>query len=85
METYIYRITAQEGLHARNSARLYTLLSHVKSAVSVSSNHRTADAKDPLSLMELSAQPGDLLEFQIAGPDEKKVKGLLEKQCPFLL
>ncbi len=85
MQTYTYRIKTPEGLHARTSALLCTLLSRAESTVSVSCNHIWADAKDPLSLMELCAQPGDLLEFMIAGPDEKKVKRLLETQCPTLL
>ena len=60
------------GLHARASAKLTQLASSFKSAVQISRNGRSVNAKSIMGVMMLAASKGSTIHLEIEGPDESE-------------
>jgi phosphocarrier protein len=59
-----------EGLHARLAARLVSLATRYRSAVTLQKDRQTADAKSIMSVLILAAGPGTELCIRAEGEDE---------------
>jgi len=58
------------GLHARAAAKLVTLCSRYVSNVVLSAGDRTANGRQFIAILLLSASMGAKISLQISGPDE---------------
>ena len=72
MKKFTYVVSNPRGVHARPCALLAQCCTNFKSMVTVSTDEKTASARNVLELMALGAVKGDVLTFQIEGEDEEK-------------
>lgn len=67
------------GIHARPAGALVKEASKYASAIMVTCNGKSADAKRLFALMSLGAKCGDTLEVTVTGEDEKTAAAAFEK------
>ena len=70
MRSFMYTIKAPVGMHARHAGLLVKQVSRFQSAVTMSKDDRTADARRILALMGLGVKQGDLIKITVEGDDE---------------
>ncbi|MEQ2561697.1 HPr family phosphocarrier protein [Ventrimonas sp. CLA-AP-H27] len=58
-----------EGLHARNSARIFAAAGKLNAQIRLSTGEKTARADHILELMALAAGAGDLIEIRADGEE----------------
>ena len=67
------------GLHARPAAKISQAAQNFNSAIVMSAEGNTVDAKSILDILSLSAAPGTNITIQATGPDaEDAVRHLTE-------
>lgn len=73
MKELKYTITDPEGIHARPAGELVKLLKECQSAVTISKDGRSADAKRIFGVMGLGVKQGQEIVMTAEGEDEDKV------------
>lgn len=63
-------VTNRLGVHARPSAKIAQLAAKFRSNVSLAFNGRTANARNIVAVMLLSASVGSTITVETSGPDE---------------
>ncbi len=71
------RITDAVGLHARPAARFVKAAAGFVSSVTVTHEHRTADAKSLLEILQLEAGNGAQIVIEATGDDEEEALRVL--------
>ena len=71
------RITDAVGLHARPAARFVQAAAGFVSSVTVTHEHRTADAKSLLEILQLEAGNGAQIVIEATGDDEEEALRVL--------
>lgn len=72
MKEIAYIITDDHGVHARPAGELIKVLRRFKSAVTIKSNEKSADAKKILAVMGMGIKQGDEITLMFDGEDEKE-------------
>lgn len=73
-----YKISFQEGLHARPAKMLVGIAKEVQSKIYISNEHGKSDAKSMLGIITLQAAFGTEVVVTIEGADEVAVEKRLE-------
>lgn len=77
MEQFQYQIKNEIGIHARPAGLLVKEASRYSSAVQVSCQGKSGDAKSVFGVMGLNAEKGDTITVSVEGEDEKEAaKGI---------
>lgn len=72
-------ICNERGLHARASAKFVKLASSFESAIRVTRDGQTVDARSIMGLLMLGAGPGCTIEIEAEGPDaESSIQALAD-------
>ena len=71
-------ISDGDGLHARNALQVARAAEDYKCSIKVSSGGKTANGKQVLSLIGLSARKGAELVFSLEGEDEEEAAAYLQ-------
>ena len=79
MEKFEYKVTDPSGIHARPAGLLVKEASKYASAIKLSVNDKSADAKRLFSVMGLNVKCGDNIVISANGEDEKVAAENLEK------
>ncbi|MFJ5765767.1 HPr family phosphocarrier protein [Lysinibacillus sp. NPDC093210] len=64
-----FKITVQEGLHARPATILVTTVSTFESEVSITYKKKSANLKSIMGVMSLAVSPGSIIEIAAEGSD----------------
>lgn len=78
MLQFTHKISDINGLHARNALQLARASEEYACRIQVSCRERQADGKQVLSLMDLCAQCGNTLIFQVEGEREQEAAAYLQ-------
>ena len=78
MSKFTYVVTDEVGIHARPAQLLVKKCTEYKSAITLTCNGKSADAKRIMGVMSLGAKKGDTVEVTIDGEDEAAAKTALE-------
>lgn len=70
MQEFSYTITDEQGIHARPAGLLVKEASKYESAITISHNGKTGDAKKIFSVMGLGIKFGDQITVSAEGTDE---------------
>lgn len=70
MKEITYIITDEQGVHARPAGELIKVLRQFQSAVKITSNGKSADAKKILSVMGMGIKKGEEITLRFDGEDE---------------
>ena len=70
-------VTNPLGVHARPSAKIVQLASKFRSAVSLTLDGRTANARNIVAVMLLAAGAGSTITVETIGPDEREAMNAL--------
>ncbi|MFJ7737840.1 HPr family phosphocarrier protein [Lysinibacillus sp. NPDC097287] len=68
-----YKITLQEGLHARPTTLLVTAVTPFESEVSMTYKEKTVNLKSIMGVMALGVSPGSVVEISAEGPDAEEL------------
>ena len=75
----ILKVNLVYGLHARPSSHIVSKLTPLKlDKAEISCKNKTADLKSILSLLTLFVQPGDEVEVELSGANEKEALKIIE-------
>lgn len=78
MREFTYKITDENGLHARPAGLFVKAASAFEAKITVSTESKSADGKKIFSVMQLGAKCGDLLKIKLEGGDEDTAAEKLE-------
>lgn len=67
-----FKITAQEGLHARPSAILVNAVAAFTSTIEIAHNDRAVNLKSIMSVMTLGVKTGDVVTIRVEGDDAEQ-------------
>ena len=70
MQTLVYRVEEEHGIHARPAGRLVNFIKTLSCDVKITNGAREADGKKLISVMSLGARYGDELTFLLTGEAE---------------
>lgn len=70
MQSFMYTIKIDCGLHARHAGLFVKAVTPFESNVTVTYDGKSADAKRILGLMGLGIKQGSLIRVDVEGPDE---------------
>ncbi|MBP3877419.1 MAG: HPr family phosphocarrier protein [Lachnospiraceae bacterium] len=79
MQSFKYTITDPVGIHARPAGNLVKVIKEFASAVTISGNGKTVDAKKLMSVMTLGIRQGQEVELTFEGPDEETACAEVER------
>ncbi|MBR4355174.1 MAG: HPr family phosphocarrier protein [Elusimicrobiaceae bacterium] len=79
MVTHNLKITNQLGLHARPAALIAQTAGSFVSAMSLSKDDVSVDAKSIMGVMMLAAEYGSTLTLIAEGPDEKEAAAAIKQ------
>ena len=79
MQSFKYTITDPVGIHARPAGNLVKVIKEFASAVTISGNGKTVDAKKLMSVMTLGIRQGQEVELTFEGPDEENACAEVER------
>lgn len=79
MKEFKYTITDPEGIHARPAGELVKLLKEFKSAVTISKDGKSVDARRIFGIMGLAAKQGQEIYLTAEGEDEAETISALEE------
>ncbi|MDF2870812.1 MAG: ptsH 1 [Anaerocolumna sp.] len=79
MKEIKYIITDPEGIHARPAGELVKLLKEFKSAITISKDGKSTDAKRIFGVMGLGAKQGQEIQLIAEGEDEAKAIAALDE------
>lgn len=71
MKQFDYTITDALGIHARPAGELVKVAKMFLSAIKISCNGKTADAKRLIAVMSLGAKQGNTVTVSVEGDDEE--------------
>lgn len=71
MESFVYTITDEVGLHARPAGLLVKEVKPMASHVTLSAKGKSADAKKIISVLSLGLKKGEEVEVTLEGENEK--------------
>ena len=78
MREFKYVITDAEGIHARLAGELIKLLKDFQSAITITKDGKSADAKRIFGVMGLAAKQGQEITMTAEGPDEDAAIAAIE-------
>lgn len=78
MKEFKYIITDPDGIHARPAGEFIKAAKEFKSAIKISVNGKSADAKKIFGVMGLAAKQGHEVIITAEGPDEDQAVSALE-------
>ncbi len=78
MREFKYVITDAEGIHARPAGELIKLLKDFQSAITITKDGKSADAKRIFGVMGLAAKQGQEITMTAEGPDEDAAIAAIE-------
>lgn len=81
MQTFVYKIKDELGLHARPAGLLVKSATACTSEVTLQVNGKSANAKRLFAVMGLGAKQGDTLEFSVEGTSEAEDSAKLKEFC----
>ena len=81
MIAFTHTISTPQGLHARPVVVICRAVRDHQSTVTVSLGERCASGSDMIGLMGLDGRGGDVLTFEIDGPDEDELARELRDVC----
>lgn len=70
MESFVYTITDEVGLHARPAGLLVKEVKSMTSAVTLRAKGKSADAKKIIAVLSLGVKKGEEVEVSIEGETE---------------
>ena len=70
MKEFIYKISDENGIHARPAGMLVKKAAEFESKITIEKGDRNADAKKIFSVMTLGAKLGDEITVKADGTDE---------------
>lgn len=70
MESFVYTITDEVGLHARPAGLLVKEVKSMTSAVTLRAKGKSADAKKIIAVLSLGVKKGEEVEVSIEGENE---------------
>lgn len=70
MKEFIYKISDENGIHARPAGMLVKKAAEFESKITIEKGNRNADAKKIFSVMTLGAKLGDEITVKADGTDE---------------
>lgn len=70
MESFVYTITDEVGLHARPAGLLVKEVKSMTSAVTLSAKGKSADAKKIIAVLSLGVKKGEEVEVSVEGENE---------------
>jgi phosphotransferase system HPr (HPr) family protein len=85
MRQFQHLILHEGGLHARVAVNLAGICRDYESRVSIQKGVLAGDGKDVFSMMNLKAVRGEVLTFQMEGPDEAEVEEQISQWCKSFL
>ena len=71
MKQFDYTITDALGIHARPAGELVKVAKMFPSAIKISCNGKTVDAKRLIAVMSLGAKQGNTVTVSVEGDDEE--------------
>ncbi|MEC0368922.1 HPr family phosphocarrier protein [Paenibacillus chibensis] len=74
-----YKITNEDGIHARPATALVNTASKFKSEVFAEANNRKVTMKSILGVLSFGLEPGDLVTFIAEGEDASEVLEALDE------
>jgi len=74
-----YKITNEDGIHARPATALVNTASKFKSEVFAEANNRKVTMKSILGVLSFGLEPGDLVTFIAEGEDASDVLEALDE------
>ncbi len=80
-ETFACAVHDAAGLHARPAANLARFVGGLDSAVQLSGNGKTVDAKSMILVMSLGVKAGEEVTFELTGEDPADDRARLEEYC----
>ncbi len=78
MKEFKYTITDPDGIHARPAGEFVKAAKEFQSAINISVNGKTADAKKIFGVMGLAAKQGNEVLITADGSDEEQALSALE-------
>jgi len=69
----MFKITAQEGLHARPAALLVTAVTPFECDVQLTYKEKSVNLKSIMGVMAQGIAPGSIVEISAEGPDAEKL------------
>lgn len=81
MQTFVYRIKDELGLHARPAGLLVKSASSCDSEITLDLNGKTANAKRLFAVMGLGVKQNDELKISVEGPNEEADSAKLKEFC----
>lgn len=80
-ETFTCAVHDDAGLHARPAANLARFAGGLDSAVQLSGNGKTVDAKSMIMVMSLGVKAGERVSFEVIGDNAADDRARLEGYC----
>lgn len=74
-----YKITDEDGIHARPATALINTVNKFKSEVFAEANGRKVTMKSILGVLSLGLEPGDLLTISVEGEDASEALKALDE------
>lgn len=74
MQTFVYRLEDEMGLHARPAVKISIKASEFPCDIRITHGNESADAKEVLEIMCLSARKGADICFTFCGEQEEEAK-----------
>lgn len=78
MKEFTYKITDEQGIHARPAGLFVKLAAGFTSNITISKEGKEVDAKRILGVMSLGAKKDNEITVKIDGADEEAAKAALE-------
>ncbi|WP_421617388.1 HPr family phosphocarrier protein [Brevibacillus sp. TJ4] len=72
MVRFTEKVNVSGGLHARPASVLVHKINQYRSTVTIRCGNRQTNGKSILGVMALGAKPGDEVDFEIEGADERE-------------
>jgi len=79
-----FRITNEQGIHARPATTLVKVAMDFKSDISLSALKKTVDFKSIMGVMSLGIYSGTVIEIKCEGEDENEALEAISKQISAL-
>lgn len=73
MVRFTEKVNVSGGLHARPASVLVHKINQYQSIVTIRCRNKQTNGKSILGVMALGAKPGDEVDFEIEGADEREV------------
>ena len=75
-----FRITNEQGIHARPATKLVNVAMKFESVITLSASKKTVDFKSIMGVMSLGIYSGTSIEIKCEGQDENEALDALSKE-----